>query len=257
MALLALGGCVDTRSSTNDAAPEPHAVRVATYNIKHGLGMDGTVDLERTATALEALDADLIALQEVDESARRSGSVNQADWLARRLRMHPAFGAFMDFQDGRYGLAILSRLTVHSTETWRLTDGNEPRVALAVEVALNDGRIVTFICVHFDWVKDDGYRFQQASEVVERMKGIDTPWILLGDFNDTPDSRTLDLIRSIGEDVSKVETASATFPSDQPRREIDYIVAGPPGAWAFQTAQVIEDDLTSDHCAVIANLTLE
>ena len=48
----------------------PAAMRVATYNIKHGRGMDGAIDLERTAATLATLDADLIALQ-LDRPAAR------------------------------------------------------------------------------------------------------------------------------------------------------------------------------------------
>ncbi|MCH2154165.1 MAG: gluconate 2-dehydrogenase subunit 3 family protein [Phycisphaerales bacterium] len=73
-------------NSTGESSPEnATAIRVATYNIKHGRGMDGTIDLERTAATLEALKADLIALQEVDDQARRSGGVDQAAWLEAEL----------------------------------------------------------------------------------------------------------------------------------------------------------------------------
>ena len=60
-----LAGC----SSMNTSHESSHgvAIRVATYNIKHGRGMDSTIDLERTATTLESLDADIIALQLVEE----------------------------------------------------------------------------------------------------------------------------------------------------------------------------------------------
>ena len=97
-------------SSSDTSAP----IRVATYNIKHGRGMDGVLDLERTLATLKSLNADVIALQEVDDQARRSGGVDQASWLAERLGMHAAYGAFMDFQGGRYGLAILSRRPILS-----------------------------------------------------------------------------------------------------------------------------------------------
>ena len=45
-------------SSSDTSAP----IRVATYNIKHGRGMDGVLDLERTLTTLKSLNADIIAL---------------------------------------------------------------------------------------------------------------------------------------------------------------------------------------------------
>ena len=125
--------------------------------------MDGTLDLKRTLKTLESLKADIIALQEVDDQARRSGGVDQASWLAEQLNMHAAYGSFMDFQGGRYGLAMLSRQPIESQETWRLPDGNEPRVALAARILTDSGETITAISVHFDWVKDDGFRFAQAT----------------------------------------------------------------------------------------------
>ena len=257
---LAIAGCAstsptnETRDETGDEAGQADVLRVATWNIKHGRGMDGRLDLERTATVLAALKADIIALQEVDETVRRSGRVDQAAWLAARLGMHASFGAFMDYQGGRYGLAILSRFPIEHAETWRLTDGNEPRVAQAIRVALPSGDVITGVCVHFDWVDDDGFRFAQASETMARLRELDTPWIVLGDFNDTPDSRTMRGFHALGRDARKPSDAPATFPADDPRIEIDFIVTGPGDRWAVDRVEVIAERIASDHRPVIAVL---
>ena len=242
-------------NTTGESSPEnATAIRVATYNIKHGRGMDGTIDVERTATTLAALDADLIALQEVDDQARRSGGVDQAAWLANRLDMHAAHGAFMDFQGGRYGLAILSRRPIQSHEAWRLPDGNEPRVALAARILTDSGEPITAIVVHFDWVDDDGYRFEQARETIRRIETLETPWIVFGDFNDTPGSRTINAFEQISRNAQKPEDDAATFPADEPTIEIDFIMTGPPSAWMPATAMVIPETLTSDHRPVMTEL---
>ena len=47
-------------------------LRVAAYNVKHGQGMDGVVDLERIADVLRPLDADVITLQEIDSGTERT-----------------------------------------------------------------------------------------------------------------------------------------------------------------------------------------
>nr|BFF19655.1 hypothetical protein GCM10025730_31760 [Promicromonospora thailandica] len=54
------------------------ALRVATFNIQHGLGPDGRVDNHRLADAVAGLDADVVALQEVDRRQSRSG-----EWTRR------------------------------------------------------------------------------------------------------------------------------------------------------------------------------
>ena len=58
---------------------EPGAtrLRVLSYNIHHGEGLDGRIDLERIASVIRASEADLVALQEVDQSTERSGGVDQ------------------------------------------------------------------------------------------------------------------------------------------------------------------------------------
>ena len=247
-------------ASPNDTVPASQqtltTLRIATYNIKHGRGMDGTVDLERTASTLQALGADIIALQEVDDRARRSGGVDQATWLAERLDMHAAYGSFMVFQGGRYGLAILSRNPIESHESWRLPDGNEPRVALAARIRTNSGETITAVVVHFDWVEDDGHRFAQADETVTRLQTLETPWIVFGDFNDVPGSRTMNAFERIGRNAAKPVGNAATFPSDQPEIEIDHIFNGPPACWRPAIAEVIPESLGSDHRPVITELCL-
>ena len=248
-------GCASPTLS-HESHKESTSIRVATYNIKHGRGMDGTIDLERTAATLASLEADIIALQEVDDQARRSGGVDQASWLAQRLDMHAAYGPFMNFQGGRYGLAILSRRPIQSHESWRLPDGHEPRVALAARLMTDTGEMITAIAVHFDWVDNDGFRYQQARETIREIKSLETPWIVFGDFNDVPDSRTMHAFKQIGSDAIKPKHAAATFPADQPTIEIDYIIAGPPKAWLPAAAIVIPESRTSDHRPVIADLIL-
>ncbi len=244
--------CVKTPTSqTGD-----NAIKVATYNIKHGRGMDNTIDLERTAITLEAIDADIIALQEVDDQAHRSGGVDQAAWLAKRLGMHAAYGAFMNFQGGRYGLAILSRYPIQSHESWRLPNGNEPRVALAARIMTSSKDTITAIAVHFDWVSNDDFRYDQARETIRQLKALKTPWIVFGDFNDVPGSRTMVAFEQLGRNAIKPEDQAATFPADKPTIEIDYIISGPPSAWMPACAIVIPESRSSDHRPVMTKLLL-
>ena len=76
-------------------------------------GQDGKVDLRRAASVIIRLRPDLVALQEVDHRARRSGQVDQAAELGKMTGMHHAFGSFFDFEGGKYGMAIL-KIAGHS-----------------------------------------------------------------------------------------------------------------------------------------------
>ena len=251
-----LMGCAPSNTGRGASSARSESIRVATYNIKHGRGMDGAIDLERTADVLRALNADIIALQEVDDRARRSGGVDQASWLGERLNMHSAYGSFMAFQGGRYGLAILSKAPILSHASWRLPDGNEPRVALAACIRTDRGEAITAVAVHFDWVENDTFRFEQARETIDRMKSIETPWIALGDFNDLPGSRTIQAFERVGRNASKPLGNAATFPSDRPEIEIDFIFSGPSERWRPASAEVIPETVGSDHRPVIAEFHL-
>ncbi len=237
-------------------APDPDPLRVATYNIRHGRGSDDSLDLLRTATVLRALDADIVALQEVDDGVARSGSVDEAATLGAALGMQHAFGAFMDYQGGRYGLAILSRHPIVSHEAVRLPDGNEPRVALFARVRLPDARETMVVNIHLDWVDDDGFRFAQAQALRAHLDTLSVPFILLGDFNDLPESRTLHLLRERALEVAKAPQSRLTFPAPAPEREIDYVVVGPRDAWFTAGAAAIDERVASDHRPVLAVVRL-
>lgn len=228
--------------------------RVATYNIHHARGVDGNVDLERIAGVLRRLDPDIVALQEVDQRVERSGGVDQAARLGELLGMHHAFGSFMDYQGGRYGLAILSRCAIRSVDPVRLTEGNEPRVALVADIRSRDASIVRIVNVHFDWVGNDAFRFAQASEVARVLDSIPGPWIAAGDFNDEPGSRTLDLFHDRAKEASKPRNRRFTFSSTDPVKEIDFIFVAPPEEWRVITTRVVQETVASDHLPVITEL---
>ncbi len=231
-------------------------LRVVSYNIKHGRGNDNVVDLPRTAAVLRALTPDIVGLQEVDDLATRSGGVPETERFGQLLGLHHAFGRFMDFQGGAYGMAVLTRYPIMATESVRLPDGNEPRVALAVEVQLPTGRRLTIVNVHFDWVRDDTFRFAQAEALTKYLDALRTPYVLLGDFNDVPESRTLALFKSRTREAVKPAADRFTFSSTEPEREIDFIFMAPAAAWSARDVRVITEPVASDHRPVVAVLEL-
>jgi len=268
---------------------------VVSYNIRHGVGMDDRLDLERTAATLRRLQPDIVALQEVDEGVGRSGRVDQPARLGELLGMEHAFGSFMEYQGGRYGLAILSRHPIRSVTSVRLRDGNEPRVALAVVLELREsggaasagaadspgeadsageadrangagpawmagangaGPSLTVIDVHFDWVADDSFRFAQAQQVAAVLDTLTGHYLLMGDFNDQPGSRTLALFQERATEARKPAAARLTFSATDPEKEIDFIFVSPASRWEIGSVQVVPATLASDHRPVLAVLGL-
>jgi endonuclease/exonuclease/phosphatase family metal-dependent hydrolase len=211
------------------------------------------LDLARIAGVITMASPDLVALQEVDERAARTGGVDQAAELGRLTGMHHAFAPFMDFEGGRYGLAVLSRHPIVSTRVIELPAGKqEPRTALAAEVMVEGHAAVTFVSVHLDWLGDDAERYAQAGALVAALE--DTHGVILaGDFNDAPGSRTVRLLAESYTNAAKAEGGRETFPSDVPRREIDFIMHRP--GYAFvSSAEVLDERVASDHRPVLAVL---
>jgi len=258
-ALLAALAVASTLGAAPDAAPRPgvdDTFTVATYNIRHGRGMDDVVDLARTANAIGALEADVVALQEVDRGVERSGRVDEPRVLGEQLGLGHTFGAFFPYQGGEYGMALLSRFPIRRSLPLRLPDGNEPRVALFAELELPFGRRVQVVNVHFDWVENDTLRYAQVQALAVVLDTASLPTILLGDFNDVPGSRTLQRWRGRFAPAAKPAEDHLTFSSTEPVKEIDHILLGPPGAWEPATARVVSDPVTSDHRAVVAEVRL-
>jgi len=247
---------VVTQFALLDDDQSKQRLRTVSYNIRHGAGNDGKLDLQRTAALLGNLSPDIVGLQEVDNGVKRSGNVNQPEALGKQLGMHAAFGKFMAFQGGQYGMGLLSRHPIESVHEVKLPTGHEPRVALAARIALPSGQAIVAVNVHFDWVDDDTYRYAQAEALSKYLQGLDVPYILLGDFNDVRDSRTLKLLSENTTEAKKPEARRMTWPADKPKIEIDFIFAAPAKQWSAPVCRVLEAPDTSDHCPVLSVLEL-
>lgn len=250
-AAITLGCAAAPRGTPTDVG-----LRVVSYNIRHGRGMDDSVDLARTAAVLRGLRPDVVGLQEVDRMVRRSGDVDEAAALGAMLGLSHAFGAFMPYQGGEYGLAVLSRFPITRATPVRLPDGNEPRVALAAELRLPDGRALMVVNVHFDWVANDTFRLKQATALTTVLDTLRIPYVLLGDFNDEPGSRTLALFRARAREVEKPASDRLTFSSTAPEKEIDFVFVAPAAAWRTMGARPVTERMASDHRPVLAEIAL-
>src|SRR5215217_7272107 len=90
-------------------------LRVMTYNIHVGVGMDKQLDLQRIADVINQQRPDLVGLQEVDRNVKRTEGKDEIAELAAMTKMDFAFAPNLDYQGGKYGVAILSRLPIRNT----------------------------------------------------------------------------------------------------------------------------------------------
>ncbi len=242
-ALLLLVGFSAAARST-----EPIAVRVLTYNIHHGEGMDGRFDLPRLAALISAAEPDLVALQEVDQRTDRAGGVDQMAELERLTGMHGEFGKAMDFQGGAYGVAVLTRQPVERAVNRALPNraDREPRTELTVDVRPHAaGPLVHFTSTHLDQGREQDDRLAQAGFLNDVLTaGRDLPAILAGDMNSRPDTEVMLLLA--GRWLTSFPVLPAVAP-DRPRGLVDHVLARPTQDWRAVQTDVIEDRLASDH----------
>jgi len=244
-----------TPAITPDRDVQAVRIRVLAYNIKHGEGMDAQVDLERAARVIRSLNPDLVTLQEIDNQTTRTDGIDQAQRLGELTGMHAAFGDFMEYRGGHYGMALLSRYPLVDVTNHRLPDGEEPRSALAARVNVGDRKQeIIFVGIHLYRTADE--RLAQARRLVEVFDDVTTPVILAGDFNSTPDSDVLNLLRQSWHVPMKGDD-HFTFPSVDPRREIDFIMYRPAERFELVEYRVIDEPLASDHRPVLMVLEMK
>jgi endonuclease/exonuclease/phosphatase family metal-dependent hydrolase len=239
------------------AQPVKRVVRVLTYNIHHGEGEDGKLDLPRIAKVIAGAKPDLVAVQEVDHTATRTKGVDQTAELAKLTGLTGRFGKAIDFQGGGYGQAVLSRYPIEDFKVHVLPGepGQETRIAAAAEVRVGKGGPpLVFVTTHLDHQKPD-LRERQSAKLDELFGMLDRPVILAGDLNATPDSPPL-------KRLAKNWTAATgdkpllTIPVGKPARQIDYVLFRPADRFKVVEARVLDEPIASDHRPVLAVLEL-
>ncbi|MCH2183498.1 MAG: DUF3472 domain-containing protein [Mariniblastus sp.] len=229
------------------------SIRVLAYNIKHGRGNDGQVDLQRSAQVIRRLNPDIVALQEIDSGVTRSGKIDEPAKLARMTGLsHHAFGPFFDYQGGQYGMAVLSRRPIKAQTNHRLPDGAEPRTSLDVTVAGPQGQ-AWFRLANVHFYRTEAERLAQARHLLAQLADRDLPTLIAGDFNSRPGSAVLDLFAESWTVPDKGEDRF-TFSSERPSREIDFILYRPEDAFQVLDIDVIDEPVVSDHRPVTLDL---
>jgi endonuclease/exonuclease/phosphatase family metal-dependent hydrolase len=248
----------------------PIPVRLVTFNIHHGVGVDGRHDLARLAQVLAAADADVICLQEVDRHfGDRSENVDQGLLLARALDMQLAWGPAVDEPRpggrprGEYGNALLSRLPILISDVHQLPGSGEPRSALRTMIELDGGAL---------WVTDthlsrtSAERAAQVAALADLHTAPMETGIVVGDFNTAPDAPELAALRPRFTDAWELAAErddrsgwrfwqhdeGNTHPARAPHRRIDH-------AWvtegvAVAAARVLDGAGASDHLPLLVDL---
>lgn len=260
---------LETRKNLNH--DDQVSVKVATYNMHAGIGVDGNYDLDRIANTIRESGADIIGLQEVDVHwGWRSQYDNEIKILANKLNMNYFFAPIYNLDppsEGsprrQYGVAILSEYPILNAENRKIarlsTQDSNPAPKSApgfLEAQIHVlGEKVPFYVTHLDYRSDPTVREMQVDDMLKIMPGHSNT-ILVGDMNATPDADELNPLFQQYEDVwamTHVDSGN-TFPSQSPNKRIDYVFTTP--GMEVQSAQVFQS-MASDHLPVTADVTFE
>jgi endonuclease/exonuclease/phosphatase family metal-dependent hydrolase len=239
--------------------------RILTYNVHRCVGTDRRLDVGRVAAVIAAQEPDIVALQEVDVGRRRTGHVDQAHEIARRLGMTHHFHAALRVEEEEYGDAILTALPERLVKVGPLPGHPripqlEPRGALWVAVAADGGEL-NIINTHLGLVPREQQiqaRFLAGDDWIGAAPK-DAPLIVLGDFNATGTSvayRTLAAQLSDARRLAGAQGSASTFPSTFPVLRIDHVfVRGPIRVEAIYAPQDALARTASDHLPLVADIS--
>ena len=248
-------------------------LRVATFNIRNSSAPDGDnawpVRREATVSAIEALDADVVGLQEV--------LPDQLDYLRDRFAEWGLVGAGRDdgVRAGEHSVVLIrpGDWLVESDETRWLSaepsipgsvgwDAHLTRIATLVRLRHTDGTRVGVANTHYDHAGEVAR--VESSRLLAQWIAAEPSlhWIVMGDLNATPDSAPLKALTAAGllDAVPATEGGSehGDFTGATDGDRIDHILTD--NSWRVVDAHVSHyrpgGRLPSDHWPVVATLVL-
>lgn len=236
-------------------AHRTHRLRVVTYNVHRCQGLDRRTRPERIAEVLAALDADVIALQEV--LGPTPSTPGQVADLGAALGMGSVMAPTKTYRGVPFGNAVLSRLPIRAHTQHDLRwQHREPRTAQRVDLDLGDGLLHLFN-VHFGTALME--RRVQATALVTHVldPALTGARLVLGDFNEWARGLATDILAGHlhSLDVSAHLRRRRTYPAVLPLLHLDHIYYE--GRVSVDTVTIPRGRtalLASDHLPLAADL---
>jgi len=240
--------------------------RLVTWNVHRCVGRDGKCSPERVARVLGELNADIIALQELDIRRSRTGRVDQADVIARALGMTHHFHPAYRVMEEAYGDAILTARPSRFIKGGALPGVGpltrlEPRGAVWAAVHVG-GAELHVVNTHL------GLRGHERLVQVEALLGPEwiggpacrEPVMLVGDLNAIPRSRVYGRLSAALHDaqcIGQRRKPQATFPARLPFLRLDHVfVSRGVEVSRAETLRTREARIASDHLPLVVDFTL-
>lgn len=203
-------------------APESKPVlRVASWNIRKGLGTDLRRDADRVLDGIAALGADIVALQEADFRLGDRPSALPRDRITALTGLEPLPIGRNSVSLGWHGNALLARPGIRVSGLEHLDlPGHEPRGAVLVD--LDTPAPLRLVAVHLGLLRSARRRQLDAIKAALGRHPV-RPTVILGDFNEH--SRRVGLGRIATPFV--ILPTAPTYPSRRPFLPLDRIVHSP------------------------------
>lgn len=232
----------------------PETIRLLSWNVHGCVGRDRCYDLKRVIALLQEIDADILALQEVDSRGRCDDGSNPFVLVRKALGLHGTEAKAILTDDGDYGQLLLSRWPLAHIQVHDLScDGREPRRAIEVRVegdAASGRPELRVFSTHLGLVGWE--RRRQMAQLLRAVEaGPDGPVVMLGDFNDWNRSaaRRTQLRRRF-----PMATDIRTFPVGWPLLPLDRVY-GSAGIVLERQWTDSRFAAASDHLPIIADLS--
>lgn len=243
--------------TTNNAST---VLTVMTYNVHHcnPPSKPGLIDIDAIVNTIKGNNPDIVALQEIDVNTKRSGNMNEAKLLAKKLGLTYVFAKAIDYDGGEYGIAILSKFSLADFQLFHLpadsmTKG-EPRILATVTIKMPSGQTFRFGNTHLDAQKGSVNREMQINEILRIARKEALPFVIAGDFNAIPGSKIIDELDKYFNRTCK--QCEPTIPAVNPVETIDFIAYANSKQFEVVSHKVLQDSYSSDHLPVLAVLKL-
>lgn len=235
---------------------------ILSYNVHHCNPPEdpGLIDVDGIARVIKDIDADWVALQEIDVNTGRSGGIDQVTLLAEKSGYeHYFFSKTIDHDGGDYGILMLSKYPLSEKETHRLpteeTIGGEPRVLSTAVIQLGEDLFVQVGNTHLDSEWDNTTRLMQMETINDIAESSSYPFVLAGDLNAEEDNEVIRLLDS--QFTKSCIDCPDTFSEDGEIGTLDYVAYRPGDQFEIISHQVFDNIKASDHFPVVVKLKIK